>query len=189
MAKNNAHIGETAEERLQRFQNGPPVESIDTLLNSLGNYFNNEIRATINDLHHPQTSLLFLGIHASILTITEAFFNNKACSGYKLFLEKYVDGDQESSKFSMIAEEIHAWRNIVAHQWLSNKGHTLSYAYNLNEGWKKEDGVLYINPKIYCEQYLGAFSASGKIWNYSHDFTQVELEAIKQRIIEKFINN
>ncbi len=187
MAENNAHLGESVDERLKRFQNGSPIESIETLLNSLDNYFNNEIRATISSSQYPQTSLLFLGIHAAILTISEAFWNDKGLTGYKLFLEKYIDSGQGSEKFSLIAQELHDWRNIVAHQWLSSKGHSISYAYGPDWGWKKEDGILHINPKIYCEQYLSVFKASGKIWNYSKDFAPEELEAIKARIIEKFV--
>lgn len=187
MAHNNSHIGETAKRRLERFENGSPVESIETLLNSIDNYFNNEIRATISDLRQPQTTLLFLGIHASILTISEAFFNDKKFSGYKLFLEKYVDDADSPSGFSLIANDIHTWRNVVAHQWLSTKGHGLAYAYELEQGWKREGDILYINPKMYCEQYLAAFSAGGKIWQYSQHFTKEELEEIKQRIIDKFV--
>jgi hypothetical protein len=57
MAKNRSHQ-ETQEERLRRFQAEPPQEAIETLLNSVANFFNNEIQAT-TDRH--QTSLLFLG--------------------------------------------------------------------------------------------------------------------------------
>ncbi|MGH7157359.1 MAG: hypothetical protein ACREGG_04605 [Candidatus Saccharimonadales bacterium] len=189
MAKNNAHIGESPEQRLKRFQSGPPNEAILTLLNSIDNYFNNEIRATIKDLDFPQTSLLFLGIHAAILTISEAFFDDKTQRGYKLFLESFVDGEADPERFSLIAGDIHLWRNIVAHQWLSNKGHSFGYAYSIQEGWKREDGILYINPKIYCEHYLKAFSLGGKIWEYRSLFSDDELEAIKGRIIEKFVRN
>ncbi len=187
MAKNNSHLGETAEGRLKRLQDGSPVESIETLLNSIDNFFNNEIRATVSDLRYPQTTLMFLGVHAAILTISEVFFNDKGSRGYKLFLERYVDKDDSADNFSLIANDIHAWRNIVAHQWLSIKGHSLAYAYNLDAGWKREGSILHINPKIYCEQYLAAFNADGRIWRYSQQFTQDELEAIKQRIIEKFV--
>jgi len=187
MAYNNSHLGETAEQRLKRFQDGSPVESIETLLDSIDNYFNNEIRATVSDIQYPQTSLLFLGVHAAILTISEVFFNDKSVTGYRLFLEKYVDNDDNAEKFSLIADEMHVWRNIVAHQWLSLKGHDLVYAYNMEEGWRRADGILYINPKKYCELYLAAFRGGGRIWQYSQHFTQEELEVIKGRIIKKFV--
>lgn len=185
--KNNAHLNESFEKRLARFENGSPVESIETLLNSIDNFFNNEIRATIGDDSVPQTSLMFLGVHASILTISEVFFNNKGVSGYKRFLEEFVDSDLDSGKFSLIANDIHQWRNVVAHQWLSAKGHQISYAYSLDQGWKKEDGLLHINPRIYCDQYLQSFGIGGRIWNYSNIFTEEELEMTKRRIIDKFI--
>ena len=38
--ENRAH-GESKEKRLERFKKNPPVEVIETLLNSLNNYFNN----------------------------------------------------------------------------------------------------------------------------------------------------
>lgn len=185
--KNNAHLNESFEKRLARFENGSPVEAIETLLNSIDNFFNNEIRATIGENQNPQTSLMFLGVHACILTISEAFFDDKGMAGYKRFLEEFIDKADDPNKFSLIAHDIHKWRNVVAHQWLSARGHQISYAYELNQGWKKEDNLLHVNPRIYCTQYLEAFMANGKIWNYSRMFTEIELEAIKRRIIDKFI--
>ena len=56
--ENKAH-GESREKRLERFKKNPPEEVIDTLLNSLNNYFNNEITLTTK-ADNFQTSLLFL---------------------------------------------------------------------------------------------------------------------------------
>lgn len=57
------------------------------------------------------------------------------------------------------------------------------------EGWKRDDdGILKINPNIYCESYLGAFGPGGKIWQYDSFLTKDELERVKQRIIKKYIN-
>jgi len=130
-----------------------------------------------------------LGVHAAILTISEVFFNDKTSGGYKLFLEEYVDDEGISDNFSLIADDIHAWRNAIAHQWLSARGHSLAYTYTLEQGWKREDDILYINPKIYCERYLAVFRAGGRIWHYAQHFTGDELEAIKQRIISKFVKD
>ena len=47
MGKNNAHGGETPEQRLKRFQTNGPIETIETLLNSIDNFFNNEIYAVL----------------------------------------------------------------------------------------------------------------------------------------------
>ena len=185
MAENRAHKGETFEARLKRFQNGSPVEVIETLLNSIANFFNNEIRLTPDNR---QTSLLFLGIHAASLTIGEAFFNQRTeLENYKKFLETFVDGPTGDTRFSTIAESIHYWRNILAHQWLGSLGHKIGYDYEMTSGWEKRDDVVFINPKIYCEHYLNAFGSNGKLWDYQGIFTEIELETIKQRLIDKYV--
>ena len=165
--KNRAHI-ETKEQRLARLKSNPLPEAIETLLNSIANFFNNEISLTPDRY---QTSLLFLGIHASALTISEAFFGKSGEEGYRLFLETFVDGDVEDRKFSRISEILHGWRNILAHQWIGSLGHSIEYNYNMPEGWKNKQDRLVINPKIYCECYLSAFSGNGKLWRYERLFT------------------
>lgn len=181
--RNRAHE-ETKEARLKRFQDNPPVEAIETLLNSIDNYFNNEIRSAPNNF---QTSLLFLGIHAVALTISEAFFDKTGVEGYRAFLEKFVDGDTEDTKFSLIADRVHDWRNILAHQWLGSSGHRIGYDYKMPLGWEDRDGVLFINPRVYCEAYLKAFAGKGKIWHYKSILSEAELGATKTRIIEKYL--
>lgn len=117
--KNNAHM-ESKEKRIRRLKQGSPIEAIETLLNSIDNFFNNEIISTPN---YHQTSLLFLGIHATALTISEALFGEKGENGYRIFLEKFVDGQTDNTKFSRIANILHDWRNILAHQWIGSMGH------------------------------------------------------------------
>lgn len=184
--KNNAHLGESKEARLKRFQANGPNEAILTLLNSIDNFFNNEIRYIVNQ-ETQQTSLMLIGIHAAILTIAEAFYGKSGLKGYTRFLKDFVDQELPNQKFSTIAKELHDWRNIIAHQWLSAKGHNFGYAFTIDEGWKREDDVLYINPAIYAKQYLGAFVGGGKIWDYRDLFSTEELTQIQQRIINKFV--
>jgi len=181
--QSNTHI-EPYEKRLQRFQNGTPIESIETLLNSIDNYFNNEIAETIDKY---QTTLLFLGIHAVALTIAEVFWNLKGLSGFKKFLEIFVDGESQDTKFSQTAKRIHNWRNILTHQWIASGGYLIQYDYKLQKGFYIVNDILIINPKIYCEYYIKAFDSSGKIWQYETLFTNSELNEIKERIIKKFI--
>lgn len=182
--QNNAHHIEPFEKRLARFQNGPPIESIETLLNSIANFFNNEIVITPKKL---QTSLLFLGIHAVALTISEVFWDLKNEPGYKKFLETFVDGDTGGTKFSSVSDKIHNWRNILAHQWLGLSGYNIQYNYEMNLGFELKNDLLIINPRIYCDCYLKAFSAGGKIWKYEKLLTSSELDDAKQRIIDKFV--
>lgn len=185
--ENRAHNIEPLKKRISRFQNGHPIEIIETLLNSIANFFNNEIRlTTANDNY--QTSLLFLGIHAVALTISEGFFNKKGPEGYKLFLEKFIDGKTPDTRFSQIAEQIHSWRNILAHQWLGIDGYDIGYDYNSKLGWEKRNGTIFINPRIYSEYYLKAFGLNGRLWDYQKMFTEEELFQIKERLLEKFLS-
>lgn len=183
--ENRAHI-EAFKDRLRRFQNGSPTEIIETLLESINNHFNNEISLTIAKENY-QTSLLFLGIHAVALTISEAFFNKKREEGYRLFLEKFVDGNTSDTEFSHIAKLIHNWRNVLAHQWLSLVGYNIGYDYKMDHGWEIRNRVTFINPKIYCNCYLKSFDLGGRIWDYQKIFTEEELFLIKKRLIKKFL--
>jgi len=186
--KNNTHLGETKEHRLQRFQDSHPYEVIDTLTNSINNYFNNEIALTIKDGNY-QSSLLFLGIHAVALTISEGLFGKTGPDGYGLFLKKFVDGDTPDTKFSVIAQSIHDWRNVLAHQWIGSIGHSIGYDYTMLSGFKRKGEILFINPKIYCEHYLKAFGLGGKIYKYEEYMTDVEMEQAKNRLIKKYLAN
>lgn len=186
MAENNAHKGETKEQRLQRFQNGPPYEVVATLLNSLANYFNNEIRLTVEGENN-QSTLLFLGVHAVALTVSEGLFNKTGSQGYKTFLENFVDGDTPDTKFSTIAESIHKWRNVLAHQWIGSIGHEIGYDYQMDLGWEIRDDVTFINPRVYAEHYLKAFGAGGKIWSWEKLLSDQEQEEAKARLIDKYL--
>jgi hypothetical protein len=65
-------------------------------------------------------------------------------------------------------------------------GHKIEYDYQTSLGWERRGEMLIINPKIYCESYLKAFSAGGKIWKYNSIFTPEQIALIHQRIVEKF---
>lgn len=184
--ENNAHLGETKDHRLKRFEDGPPYEVISTLLNSIANFFNNEIVLTAQENNY-QSSLLFLGVHAVALTISEGLFDKKGPDGYKLFLEKFVDGDTPDTKFSTIGQLIHDWRNVLAHQWIGSIGHVVGYNYAMGLGWETRGEDTFINPKIYLEQYLKAFGRGGKIWNWEVLLTDAEKEEAKQRLIKKYL--
>jgi hypothetical protein len=157
-------------------------------LNSIDNFFNNEIRITPKSY---QTSLLFLGVHAVALTIGEVFFNHqgvgKDLRNYTNFLKTFVDGPTADTQFSIVAGDIHNWRNILAHQWIGSLGHTIEYDYNSHKGWKREAGRLIINPEIYCGVYLQAFATGGKIWQYDSVFNPQQLIHIQNRIVEKYV--
>lgn len=178
------NINETKENRLKRFKDNPPNEIIDTLLNSIANSLNIEISLAIKK---KQSSLLFLGIHASILTISDTFFDMKPKDAYTKFLTLFMDKNDIYSKYSLIANIIHDWRNILAHQWISSLGHKLGYDYTMSQGWNYVNEQLIINPEIYGSQYLETFAMSGKIWDYENILKSETLNSIKDRMITKFI--
>jgi len=185
--KNNAHIGETKEHRLKRFQDSSGIEIIDTLLSSMATYFVNELKSVFNDPSNYQTSLMFLGTHSIALTLAHGLFNKHGEDGYKIFLENFIDGDTDDTKFSTIAFEIHEWRNVIAHRWLNVAGHEIGYDFDMNQGWFKNDDVIFINPKIYLDQYLKAFGRRGKIYNYMKILnTEEKLEMAKNRFLSKY---
>lgn len=173
---------ESKDERLRRFQDGSPVEIIETLLNSINNFFNAEIQSA---REHRAWDLALLGIHSVALTISEGLFAQRGPAGYRTFLERFVD--RESQGFSAVAEEIHAWRNVVAHQWLSQRGHDFAFDTTLATGWERRGTTLHFNPRVYADAYLDAFAAGGKIWDWHELLTDEDAEAAKRRMIEKFV--
>ena len=62
---------ESYSDRLRRFQNGPPNEVIQTLLNSINNYFNPEIaKAAEID----SWSRVLMGVHSVAITVSQGLF-------------------------------------------------------------------------------------------------------------------
>ncbi len=192
MSENNAHKNESAEARLRRFQDGHPIEIIESVIGSIELYFNNEIAATLRNPDNRQTSLMLLGVHSVAQTIAHGIFGKENKQGYLQFVSTYMDmeGDTDDKKFSKIAAEIHEWRNVIAHRWLNLAGHDIGYDFGMPEGWKKEEHVIYINPEIYLGHYLRAFDRrrGGMIWRYQEILnTDEALEKAKQRFLEKYV--
>jgi hypothetical protein len=170
--------------RLVRFQNGPPEEIIETLLNSINNFYIREIdQAATSQLW----LLVVLGIHSVALTISEGIFDKKGLTGFTFFLEHFMDKDDDGFKFSVISHQIHNYRNVVAHQWLSASGYDFGIDESMTKGWEEREKVIYFNPKIYYEVFKNnAFGRGGKIWNYDDLLSSAELESAKVRLLKKY---
>ena len=170
--------------RLKRFQNGSPIEIIETLLNSLDNFFNKreiDIAASSN-----LWLLVVLGIHAMALTISHGFVNKDGHEGFKYFLKNFVDTNEEGFNFSEISREIHEYRNIIAHRWLSDFGYKFGLDLEMTKGWEKRKEVIFLNPKLYYKAYNNVFAAGGRIWNYDKILSQDQLQEAKTRLLEKY---
>lgn len=163
---------ETFEKRLKRFLCTDVYEIPETLLNSINNHFLPEIRIAGQ---HKNTRLIFLGTHAIIQTVTENIFGLRGKPGTKFYLENFVDGATLDRKFSLISDDLHEIRNVMAHQWLSVKMHDWAANYQITEGWKLESNTLHVNPDIYLEQFLDAYGAGGRVWDYENLITKKEL--------------
>ncbi|OGE81849.1 MAG: hypothetical protein A3E98_03105 [Candidatus Doudnabacteria bacterium RIFCSPHIGHO2_12_FULL_48_11] len=179
--KNRAH--RETEYIISEVLNGPPMFSISLLIYSIDKFFNNELSITAEN---KQTGLLFMGIHAAALTISEALWGLHGQVGYQMFLEKFLDEEQPDREFSKIAKPIHDWRNILAHQFLSSSGHNFDYDYHMEKGYKINNKDLIINPSIYLSCYLRAFK-DNRIMNYASKLNKKEQEKIKQRILGKYL--
>jgi hypothetical protein len=176
---------ESFQDRLARFQHGPPTEVISTLTNSINNIFNPEIASAAKT---GCWSLMFMGTHAVALTVSQGLFGLTGKRGYVRFLQVFVDEGDQKSDFSAIGSEIHEWRNVLAHQWLSGAGHAFGLDPSLESNWQRRDDVLVINPVRYHEAYSQAFRASSNLWRPDTILSSVELEEAKVRLIDKYVS-
>jgi|SRR5271157_807486 len=175
---------ESYEDRLRRFQNGSPIEVIATLTNSINNFLNPEIAKAAED---GSWSLMFMGIHAVALTVSQGFFGLTGQEGYLRFLRTFVDGEVPGADFFSIGADIHRWRNVVAHQWLSSAGYGFGFDTSLERGWQRYDDIVVVNPTKYHEGYRRAFRAESDLWRPQAILSQIQLEAAKKGLIDKFV--
>lgn len=181
-------MAETFRQRLQRFKNNSPVEFIETILNSIHNFYIPELQMATDN---KQSNLLILGLHSIIETISENVFLKKGIEGFKFYLENFVDVNENGGQFSEIAEELNNWRNIVAHQYISKLGHFFSYDYRISVGYQIENGIIILSPKFFFDQFQSAFFANNgktkrKIWDYDKFLSVEEMEKAKEEFLKKF---
>jgi len=124
--------------------------------------------------------LIFLGTHATIQTISEKLFDIGGPTGTKFYLETFVDGKSEDRKFSLISDDIHEMRNVMAHQWWASSTHEIALNHEMSEGWKREPNLLHINPEVYVEQFARAFERGELIDKYRQLLTD------EQRAVRKY---
>jgi len=178
---------ESYEKRLQRLSEGPPDEIILSILNAVDNFLLSEISvASKNGLN----DLVILGIHGVIMTITEHVFLKSGKSGFKFYLENFVDKDEPGWEFSHISSSIYDLRNVVAHQCLSKLGHVMGYDDQQTLGYRHEDGILWLNVTAYSEQFRAGFEGKGKtkhwIFDYKDFLNQAAMKTVKNNYLESF---
>lgn len=174
--------------RLQRFQSNSPIEFIETILNSIANGFIQEIESAANN---HQTNLQIIGMMSVVETVSEKIFLKSGIQGCKYYLEHFVDGKTSDLKFSNIASDINAWRNVIAHQWISKQGHSFGYDYSLATGYSVRDGIIIVNPKMFFDQFKCAFMPSSfktnyTVWQYDQLLTEEQMQKAKTKFIDQF---
>lgn len=175
---------EDKDKRRKRFEEGVPLEIIETLLNSVDNYFN---RAQIAVAAEAKAwDLVFIGIHAAATTIGTGLFSDSPLTAYGQFLESFVDTDELGGDFSRIAKELHDWRNVLTHRWLSERGYGFGFDFEQKLGWREQDGVILLNPRLYHAAYQKAFAANGRIWKWGAILTQEQIETAKVRLLKQY---
>jgi len=174
---------EPQDKRIQRLENGTPLEIIETLLNSIHNYYNRQIDASVKA---GAWDLAFIGIHSVAVTVGTGLFSDSSLTAFTRFLKEFVDTDEQGYNFSEIAKELHGWRQVLVHRWLSSKGYEFGFDMEQQEGWQKVDGVVLLNPQRFHEAFNKAFVGGGKIWQWQSVLSDEEQQTAKTRLLANF---
>ena len=123
---------------------------------------------------------VYLLTHAVIQMVSESMFDILGLDGTKFFLSHYVDGTDNDKRFSLVTDEIHNVRNVLAHQGYSSLQHKVEYFNDqMLEGWKNDGGTVQINPAIYAKHFEDALT--------KHKFTsEYEEQSAEVRIVRKY---
>lgn len=174
---------EPRDKRDKRLEDGSPLEIVETLLNSIGNFSNRQIEAAARA---GAWDLAFIGLHSASVTIGSGLFGDSPLASFTKFLSFFVDTEQPGYDFSKIAKEIHSWRHVLVHRWLSQLGYEFGFDLEQSEGWRKVDGTILLNPSRFHAAFKDAFAAGGKIWQWQEILTAKEAEAAKVRLLEQY---
>jgi hypothetical protein len=155
---------ETFEKRLRRYTVEDDLGIFGWLTVYLHNSYMSELwKASDHRLYH----CVYLISHAVMQTIAEKMFGKSGRDATMFYLENFVDGADADKKFSLISDDIHDLRNILAHQGYSGLQHRVEYfADDIPEGWKRDAGVVLINPRVYAGQFEEAFAQGAHVRMY-----------------------
>jgi hypothetical protein len=131
---------ETFQQRLKRYTDQNDLEIFGWLTMFLQNAYLRELRlAKENKLYH----CVYLIAHALMQMVSENMFGFNGKDGTKFYLESFIDGDTQDKKFSLITDELHDARNVIAHQGYSSLQHGVEYFNDeITEGWNKEGDTV-----------------------------------------------
>ena len=125
-------------------------------------------------------NLIFLSTHGFIQTFSEKALGRKGQEATNYFLQSFMDEKEQNRKFSHVSNELHEMRNVMAHQLFSSRTHHIVLDYVMNEGWRRDNAMIHINPDVYANQFIAAIDG-GRLWQWKNFVTH------EQRIKQKYL--
>jgi hypothetical protein len=142
---------ETRDQRLKRWLDSEPSE----IFGWMTVWAQNALVPQIKMLAQPNFEEgLFLLTHGFIQAFMENVFGIRGRDGTRTYLKSFVDGKKKQDKFSLIADDMHEMRNVMAHQIYSSVTNEIVFDYRLSTGWAFVQHTLHINPKIYADRFI-----------------------------------
>lgn len=177
--------GETISQRLKRYVDNPVVDTLGWMTMYLQNQPAVELRrAREAKLYF----CVYLLAHSIIQTVSELMFGMTGLEGTHYFLEQFADGGSSDRRFSLISEDIHEIRNLIAHRAYSKRQHETQYFIDdIGEGWRREsDGTLLINPAVYSVQIEDVFRRP-KLYQTFRSQPALRLLQLKYKFIRQWL--
>lgn len=174
---------ETRDMRLKRWLDSEPSE----IFGWMTVWAQNALVPQIKVLSRPHFEEgLFLVTHGFIQAFMENVFDIRGRDATQEYLKRFVDGRKKLDKFSLIADEMHEMRNVMAHQIYSSLTHEIAFDYRLTTGWARQTGALHLNPKIYADQFID--SLEGRLHVRVGSVTRLQQVKRKYRFLAKWLH-
>jgi hypothetical protein len=105
--------GETMSQRLKRYVDNPVIDTLGWMTM----YLQNQPAVELRRAREAKLYLcVYLLAHSIIQTVSELMFGMTGLEGTHYFLEQFADGNSSDKRFSLISEDIHEIRNLIAHR-------------------------------------------------------------------------
>lgn len=174
---------ESREQRLKRWLENDPSEIFGWMLV----WAQNGLVPQIKLLAQPGFEEgLFLLTHSFVQTFMENYFDTRGRDATHLYLKWFVDGRKKLDRFSLVSDELHEMRNVMAHQIYSSQTNYIRYEYALTTGWARQNQHLQVNPRLYADRFIDGLE--GRVHRRLNSVTRLEQARRKYRFIAKWLH-